>query len=866
MKKLLVYIIFCFLSLPVFAKHIIGGEMIYQYLGRSTNGTSSKYRIILKLFRDQNSPSDAAAMPADVFIGIFNRDNGSQFPNPGGKFDVFRSDEEDVSVNPFPTCITSPPSLNYHVGRYILEVELPDNKSGYTAAYQTCCRVSPIENIFNSNGNSAGSTFFCNIPPVNDSSPEFATSIDAICGGKPFTLKFGAKDPDKDSLVYAFTNAYDGGPNRNATNENPLPPPYNPVDYINGYSYTMPLGPLATIDSRTGTISGRAPQVGRYVVAVVVYSYRNGLLVSDHNKDFIVNVTNCDFAGVRLDPRPVSCDGFDVKFSNDDYTPLNKTFYWDFGDPSTGTADTSTLANPTHIYSDTGTYVYKLVVNRGDECSDSATQTVKVYPGFAPDFDVDGRCINSPIYFKDKSTTKYGSINSWRWDFGDAMSTADTSVTKNSQYTFLQPGAYPVKLTITSTKGCLKSYTDTVQMLEKPPFDITGDTLICSIDTLQLNASGSGSISWSPNYNISNLNSFNPKVSPDKTTTYYASYSESRGCNATDSVKINVVNVVTLRMPKDTTICLSDSIQLFINTDGLQHLWTPTSSVVSDTAQNPIVVPSATTTYHVVATIGKCNTSGNVQIKTIPYPAAKTIADTGICISKSIQLLASGGTLYKWSPNVFLDNSNIPNPVSTPSRSIQYIVQVNDVLGCPKPGFDTVMITVDKPFVDAGPRDTAIVKDQPLQLFANGAAEFFTWTPPTGLNNPNIQNPEALLSENQQYIVKILTAAGCTATDTIMVRVYKLKPGFFVPNAFTPNGDGLNDDFKPIPIGMKSMKYFRVYNRDGILIFSTNRFGDAWDGAFKGSPQDTGTFVWTALGEDYLGNIVSEKGTVTLIR
>ena len=108
-------------------------------------------------------------------------------------------------------------------------------------------------------------------------------------------------------------------------------------------------------------------------------------------KDFIVNVTDCDFAGVELDPKPVSCDGFSVDFSNDNTSPQNQTFYWDFGDPKSGALNTSTEEKPTHVYSDTGVFVYKLVINRGQQCSDSAIQVQKVYPGYFPGFKSIGR-------------------------------------------------------------------------------------------------------------------------------------------------------------------------------------------------------------------------------------------------------------------------------------------------------------------------------------------------------------------------------------------------------------------------------------------------------------------------------------------
>jgi gliding motility-associated-like protein len=108
--------------------------------------------------------------------------------------------------------------------------------------------------------------------------------------------------------------------------------------------------------------------------------------------------------------------------------------------------------------------------------------------------------------------------------------------------------------------------------------------------------------------------------------------------------------------------------------------------------------------------------------------------------------------------------------------------------------------------------------------------------------------------------------AGCTAEDTIHVFVYKVLPDLYVPGAFTPNGDGKNDIFRPIPIGIEKLHYFKVYNRLGQLIYSTTIQKQGWDGTFKGKPQDPGVFVWTAEAVDYLGKTVFKKGIVTLIR
>lgn len=867
MKKTFFSIFVLLLVFNCQAHHIIGGEMFYDYLGQGANPNTSKYLITLKIFRDQNAPPGTAAMPTEVFIGIFNNDNGQQYQGPNPYYVVEKNSESSVIVNPLPPCINNAPNLNYHVGIFLLTVELPDNTKGYTASFQTCCRVDNINNVMNNSGTETGSTFSCNIPPASykDNSPEFSTSIDVICGGKPFNLQFNAADKDGDSLVYAFANAYDGGFVRNASNINPEPPPYNSVIYTNGFTATSPLGSLATINSKTGYISGIAPAVGKYVLGVKVLSYRNGVLINEHLKDFIINVSDCNFAGAQLNPRPVVCDSFNVAFTNDNFSPLNKTFLWNFGDPSTGTFDTSSLQSPTHVYSDTGVYIYKLVVNPGQQCRDSTTQIVKVYPGFSPAFNTDGQCINSSIFFIDKTTTKYGLVSSWSWNFADPSSSSDTSNVKNPSYIYTNAGLYPVELTVSNSKGCKKSITDTIVIKTQPDFKLNNDTLICNIDTIQLTAKGSGSVSWTPNYNINNLNSFTPLVSPDVPTVYYATLVESRGCIATDSVMVNVVSKVTLNLKPDTTICLTDTALINTVSDGLHYLWTPASTVINDTAKNTQVVPAANTTYHLVASIGKCSTPGNIDVKVIPYPKADAGKDTAICFPKSYQLHATGGSIYIWSPPNFLNNPGIANPVSSPQESIEYIVQVNDVLGCPKSTFDSVIINVEKIIADAGPRDTSIVVNQPLQLNGTGA-QFYQWSPPTGLNNPDIANPVALLSESQQYILKVQSAAGCSSTDTINVTVYKVKPGLYVPDAFTPNGDGKNDIFRPILIGMKSLKFFKVYNRLGQLIYSTNIINQGWDGNFKGAPQDPGVFVWMAQGEDYLGKIIFKKGSVTLIR
>jgi gliding motility-associated-like protein len=98
------------------------------------------------------------------------------------------------------------------------------------------------------------------------------------------------------------------------------------------------------------------------------------------------------------------------------------------------------------------------------------------------------------------------------------------------------------------------------------------------------------------------------------------------------------------------------------------------------------------------------------------------------------------------------------------------------------------------------------------------------------------------------------------------VTIFKTGPEIFVPKAFTPNGDGLNDIIRPICVGIKQLNYFRVFNRWGQMVYHTSEFGKGWDGTIHGVPQGVANFVYLAQGIDYLGNTIFRKGNVVLIR
>lgn len=871
MKRFLLAILLTGSFLCSQGMHITGGEIIYTYLG-SGNGTK-RYSITLKLFRDDNG--GGAQLPPNVVLGIYNNLTGVRFSYET----VNRVSLTSVPINALPDCMSNAPNLVYSVAYYTIDdIELPNTTQGYTISYQTCCRITTLVNVVSGDNpdNRTGATYVAVIPGTQsiglkgDNSPRFSEGLDVVCHNRPFRLDFSAVDPDPDDvLVYSLCGAYDGGganfSNQPSIYSTPAGPPYGTVPYIVPFSGSSPMG-SATIDPNTGIITGVAPQGGSYVVSVciTVFDGNTNLPKATHRKDFIINVAPCDLAGAELMPNYITCDGFNFTFNNLNPSPLNLTYFWDFGD-----GNTSEQVTPTHTYANAGVYDIKLVVNRGGSCADSTTSKLSVFPGFFPGFTNNSpTCKGVPVQFNDITTANYGTVNYWKWDFG-LPGEADTSRQQNPIFTYNTPGTYTVSLVVRSDRGCEGFFSQQVQILEQAPYTVTNDTLICSIDTLQLNfvTPNPGTITWIPNYMISNVNSFTPLVSPDVTTTYHFSYSDNFGCTARDSVIVRVVDRVTLSTIGDTTICRTDPVTLTTISDGLSFTWTQAGTLSSTTVQSPVATPVlASTNYQVTARIGKCFSQDNVTITTVPYPVANAGPDSTICFGNSIQLNASGGSIYSWSPRIFLNNSNIANPISqSPQQDIAYVVTVRDVLGCPKPVNDTMYLTVAKIVADAGPADTNVVLGQPLLLNATGSTNY-EWTPSTWLSNPNIFNPVSLPQESIQYVVRVSNAQGCFDRDTINVRLFKIDPDLLVPTAFSPDNDGVNDIFRPIVIGMKSLNAFRVYNRWGQLLFSTTQVNNGWDGTFKGAPQSAGTYVWLAEGVTYLGRKIEKKGSVILIR
>ncbi|MEO5648542.1 MAG: PKD domain-containing protein [Ginsengibacter sp.] len=175
----------------------------------------------------------------------------------------------------------------------------------------------------------------------------------------------------------------------------------------------------------------------------------------------------------------------------------------------------------------------------------------------------------------------------------------------------------------------------------------------------------------------------------------------------------------------------------------------------------------------------------------------------------------------------------------------------------------TKNIFINMAHADAG-KDTLVIPDTFFQLNGSGGTSY-SWSPATGLSNPGIPNPMGNVSDDINYLLTVKTAEGCTDTASVKVTTFK-GSALYVPTAFTPNRDGLNDLLKPYYVGIKALSYFIVYNNWGQKVFSTNDMTKGWDGYFKGKECTTGSYVWVLKALDVDGKPYNLKGTFVLIK
>lgn len=419
-----------------------------------------------------------------------------------------------------------------------------------------------------------------------------------------------------------------------------------------------------------------------------------------------------------------------------------------------------------------------------------------------------------------------------------STSSTDSIITVSS------PGIYFVKV----TDNCGLTGTDSIRVsLIENNFHITGTAEKCNEDTVTLSANaGLLKYQWSPSLNlVSNGNT--AKVDPSQTTYFYLTAEALQGCIIKDSFQVKVKTSPPLNLGNDTSICTGKSITLMAAAGFKSYQW-------SNGDQSSSIEVIAPDLYLLSATYpNNCVSRDTIQIKNFPLAVPYLGKDTSICSGTGIRLFPGNYKSYEWSNGVTNDNSITVNNKGT------YWVKVIDQNNCTASDTINILNVYDSPenFLTGTTEicygDVVILqstKEFTKYLWSTGDAGNFITVKDTGTFQ---------LSVTDQH--------GCIGTESTNVT---LKPdcpsNIYVPNAFTPNNDGLNEQFKPIIKGDVEKYSFKIYSRFGQVIFSTNNRSIAWDGRFKGQLAPGDIYVWYCNYQFKDKPMKTEKGIVTLIR
>lgn len=339
------------------------------------------------------------------------------------------------------------------------------------------------------------------------------------------------------------------------------------------------------------------------------------------------------------------------------------------------------------------------------------------------------------------------------------------------------------------------------------------------------------------------------------------------GCKDSITRIINA-SVMTMDAGPGDTICTTGSTVLQSTANGAsQYSWTPASYLNNPNILNPVAAPPLTTTFYLTAiNAAGCSLTDSVKIEVRTSTGFAVTAPADICQNSSVQLLASGGDIYIWSPAASLNNIFIPNPVATPETTTLYQVNIIDTLCGLSSLLSTTVNVRPLPVVRAAKSNDIDCSNTQSQLNATGAL-LYNWTPNIALSNPVVQSPLATPSVSTLYTVAGTDINGCVNTDTITVKVLKDNKSLnLMPTAFTPNNDGLNDCFGIKYWGQILELEFSIFNRWGQRVFFTQNPSACWDGTVAGIQQNPGVFVYMIKAKTSCEDYVFKKGTFVLIR
>ncbi|NOU39234.1 MAG: gliding motility-associated C-terminal domain-containing protein [Ferruginibacter sp.] len=341
-------------------------------------------------------------------------------------------------------------------------------------------------------------------------------------------------------------------------------------------------------------------------------------------------------------------------------------------------------------------------------------------------------------------------------------------------------------------------------------------------------------------------------------------------------------NGLTVAIGNDTTICQGNSVKFtpLVLPTATAYTWRiktpgiiPLSTIDTINIKNATMSPIDTVEYILNAEMSGCSVEDTVKVNVIWKPLLDAGPNVAICLLDSILLkgnithASSNNFTYVWTPLDSLTTATSLQTMAHPTRSTWYKLAIKTTLayGCDFSASDSFKLVVQPVIHAFAGNDTIAATGLPHQLHGTGGLHYEWFSPTATITNAFSQNATTILNSDANFYLKVSDAVGCKGFDTIFVKVLN-GPTYHIPNAFSPNGDGLNDIFRAVPSGMSNTTYFRVFNRLGELMFETNQWLKGWDGTFKGKPQPNGVYVWMVKGKDKNYQNVEMKGTVHLVR
>ncbi len=553
------------------------------------------------------------------------------------------------------------------------------------------------------------------------------------------------------------------------------------------------------------------------------------------------------------------------------------TFIWDFNDGTTIATADSLIS---HTYTIPGIYVPKMILIDAAGCRVPITGTdTIVVSGVNAAFTADSllHCSNGLVQFTNASVSN-DIITTYLWDFGDGT----TSPLASPSHFYASEGLFTVKLKAFTAMGCIDSVTAPVpvKIVKTPSIDITQSANGCA--PLNMNFAGTllnadtSAINWQWTFSDGRtatgktLNSFLFSTAGNYNGVLIAT--NSSGCKDTANTLIEAYAIPNVNAGADIEICKGTG-QALLATGAASYSWSPAAGLSCVSCASPVANPVIQTNYTVKGTSAKgCSNTDSVTVGVkYPFKMQYSKGDT-LCLGESAKLTASGAATYAWSPSTGLSSTSAATVTANPSVTTNYMLIGTDAIGCFK---DTAYFPVKvfpNPTVFAG-NDTTINVGKTATLTPTISADVIdvTWSPTGSIFRSSYPTIDVKPKQTTEYNIEVINAGGCTANDALTVMVLCNGANVFIPNTFSPNGDGVNEKFYPRGTGLFSIKTAKIFNRWGELLFENsnmkaNDASEGWDGSYKGQKLSTDVFVYVFEIICDNNTILVYKGDIALIR